>query len=92
MRGYYRHKDDLIGRLKKVEGQIRGLQRLVDEEIYCVDIITQISAANSGLKKVAVQLLDDHIRHCVAEGMANGEDIDARITEATAAIDRLLKA
>jgi DNA-binding FrmR family transcriptional regulator len=92
VRGYYRHKDDLVGRLKKVEGQIRGLQRLVEEDTYCVDIITQISAANSGLKKVAVQLLDDHIRHCVAASMTTGEDIDAKITEATAAVERLLKA
>src|SRR5207237_90571 len=92
VRGYYRHKDDLIGRLKKIEGQIRGLQRLVDEDTYCIDVVTQISAASSGLRKVAVQLLDDHIRHCVTESMVAGGDIDAKITEATEAVDRLLKA
>jgi CsoR family transcriptional regulator, copper-sensing transcriptional repressor len=87
MVGYYQDKKDVLDRLKRVEGQVRGLQRLVDEDQYCIDILTQISAVNSALKKVAVKLLDDHITHCVAEG----GDSRARITEATAAIDRLLK-
>jgi CsoR family transcriptional regulator, copper-sensing transcriptional repressor len=92
MRGYYQDKDDLIGRLRRIEGQVRGLQRLVTEDEYCIDILTQISAAQSGLRKVAVRLLDDHIRHCVAESLASGEDAGEKISEASAAVDRLLKA
>jgi DNA-binding FrmR family transcriptional regulator len=91
MRGYYDDKDALVGRLRKVEGQLRGLQRMVTEDQYCIDILTQISAAQSGLRKVAVRLLDDHIRHCVAESLASGEDMGAKINEATAAVERLLK-
>jgi DNA-binding FrmR family transcriptional regulator len=64
---------------------------MVDEDTYCIDILTQISAVNAGLKKVAVQLLDDHIRHCVAESMAGGSGAESKIGEAMAAVDRLLK-
>lgn len=92
MRGYYEDKNDILGRLRKIEGQVRGLQRLVGEDQYCIDIMTQISAVQSGLRKVAVQLLDDHIRHCVAESLSSGEDAGNKITEATAAVARLLKA
>ncbi|HEX2088443.1 MAG TPA: metal-sensitive transcriptional regulator [Actinomycetota bacterium] len=91
MYGYYQDKPEVQARLKRVEGQIRGLQRLVDEDTYCVDILTQISAVNAALRKVAVQLLDDHIRHCVAESVTGGTDPESKISEATAAIDRLLK-
>jgi DNA-binding FrmR family transcriptional regulator len=92
VRGYYEDKDDLLGRLRKIEGQVRGLQRLVGEDRYCIDIMTQISAVQSGLRKVAVQLLDDHMRHCVAESLANGGDAEGKISEATAAVERLLRA
>lgn len=92
MRGYYEDKEDILERLRKIEGQLRGLQRLVTEDRYCIDILTQISAAESGLRKVAVKLLDDHIRHCVAESLANGEDAEEKIGEATTAIGRLLRA
>jgi DNA-binding FrmR family transcriptional regulator len=92
MRGYYEDKDELVARLRKIEGQLRGLQRMVNEDQYCIDIITQISAAQSGLRKVAVRLLDDHIRHCVADSLASGEDMGEKISEATAAVGRLLKA
>jgi CsoR family transcriptional regulator, copper-sensing transcriptional repressor len=88
MRGYYADKDDILGRLKRIEGQIRGLQRMVDNDDYCIDILTQITAATSALKKVAVGLLDDHIRHCVANQTEGGKDM---VKEATAAIDRLVK-
>jgi DNA-binding FrmR family transcriptional regulator len=91
--GYYDNKDALQTRLRRIEGQVRGLQRMVDEDVYCIDILTQISAANSALKKVALALLDDHIKHCVAEGLASGGDRgDSMVDEATAAIERLLKA
>ena len=91
MAGYYTHKEDLIARLRRIEGQVRGLQRLVDEDRYCIDILTQLSAASSGLKRVAVRLLDDHIRHCVAESISGGNGAEEKITEASAAVDRLLK-
>ena len=86
--GYYEHKDDVLARLRRIEGQVRGLQRMVDEDAYCIDILTQITAASKALKKVAVALLDDHIRHCVADPTHEGKDM---VAEATAAIDRLVK-
>jgi DNA-binding FrmR family transcriptional regulator len=92
MPGYYENKEEILGRLRKVEGQVRGLQRLVTEDEYCIDILTQVSAVQAGLRKVAVQLLEDHISHCVADSIASGEDATGKIAEATAAIDRLLKA
>jgi DNA-binding FrmR family transcriptional regulator len=92
MRGYYEDKDDILGRLRKVEGQVRGLQRLVTEDQYCIDILTQVSAVQSALRKVAVQLLDDHITHCVADSIASGDAAGSKISEVTAAVERLLKA
>ncbi len=89
MRGYYPKKDDVLSRLKRVEGQVRGLQRMVDEDQYCIDILTQISAASNALKKVAVGLLEDHMRHCIAKGTEKDRDM---IAEAAAAVDRLVKA
>jgi DNA-binding FrmR family transcriptional regulator len=89
MRGYYDDKDDVLARLKRIEGQVRGLQRMVEADAYCIDILTQITAASNALKKVAVGLLDDHIRHCVAHGTEEGKDM---VGEATAAIERLVKA
>ncbi len=89
MRGYYEDKEDVLTRLRRIEGQIRGLQRMVEEDSYCIDILTQVTAATNALKKVAIGLLDDHIRHCVANQTEEGKDM---IAEATAAIDRLVKA
>lgn len=88
MRGYYEDKDALLARLRRVEGQIRGLQKMVEKDDYCIDILTQITAASNGLKKVAVGLLDDHIRHCVAQDTEPGKDM---VREATMAIERLVK-
>lgn len=88
MRGYYDDKDAVLLRLKRIEGQIRGLQRMVDNDDYCIDILTQIAASSNALKKVAVGLLDDHIRHCVTQS-TEGKDM---VREATAAIERLVKA
>jgi DNA-binding FrmR family transcriptional regulator len=89
MRGYYEDKDNVLARLKRVEGQVRGLQNMVSDDAYCIDILTQITAASNALKKVAVGLLDDHIRHCVAHETEEGKDM---VREATAAIERLVKA
>jgi DNA-binding FrmR family transcriptional regulator len=88
MRGYYDDKEELLGRLRRVEGQVRGLQRMVENDKYCIDILTQISAASNALKKVALGLLDDHIRHCVVNQTEDGKDM---VREATAAVERLVK-
>ena len=89
MRGYYESKEEVLARLARIEGQVRGLQRMVDDDEYCIDILTQITAASKALKKVAVGLLDDHIRHCVAQG---SDQRDNMVREATEAIERLVKA
>ncbi len=88
MRGYYDDKEELLGRLRRIEGQVRGLQRMVENDEYCIDILTQISAASNALKKVAMGLLEDHIRHCVVNQTEDGKDM---IHEATAAVERLVK-
>ena len=89
MRGYYAGKDDVLARLRRIEGQVRGLHKMVESDAYCIDILTQITAASNALKKVAVGLLDDHIRHCVMQGAEEGKDM---VREATEAIERLVKA
>ena len=89
MRGYYEDKAEVVARLRKVEGQIRGIQKMVEGDKYCIDILTQITAASNALKKVAVGLLDEHIRHCVVQGSEDGKDM---VAEATKAIERLVKA
>ena len=88
--GYYENKDNVLARLRRVEGQIRGLQRMVEQDTYCIDILTQITAATAALKKTAVALLDDHIRHCVTDA-AHGDGGKDMVSEATAAIERLVK-
>jgi CsoR family transcriptional regulator, copper-sensing transcriptional repressor len=87
--GYHDRKGEVQARLRRIEGQVRGLQRMVDEDTYCIDVLTQVAAATKALQGVAVTLLDEHVRHCVA-GAANG-DSDRMVTEATDAIKRLLR-
>ena len=87
-RGYSQTKDDYLKRLRRVEGQVRGLQRMVEEDTYCIDVLTQVAAATKALQSVAVGLLDEHVRHCVRN--ASEGDADAMITEATQAIERLV--
>lgn len=90
--GYIQDKDDYLKRLRRVEGQIRGLQRMVDEEVYCIDILTQVSAATKALETVALGLLDDHLAHCVVDAAKNGgPEADAKLQEASAAIARLVR-
>lgn len=93
MRGYTIGKDDYLRRLRRIEGQIRGLQRMIDQDEYCIDILTQVSAASRALHSVAIGLLDQHIRHCVREASLRGERDDASdmIAEATRAIERLVR-
>jgi CsoR family transcriptional regulator, copper-sensing transcriptional repressor len=90
--GYTARKDDHLKRLRRIEGQIRGLQRMVEEDKYCIDILTQISAANRALESVALGLLEEHIGHCVAGAIAEGgEEATAKVKEASDAIARLVR-
>ncbi|WP_275675320.1 metal-sensitive transcriptional regulator [Streptomyces sp. MUM 178J] len=90
--GYHKQKDEHLKRLRRVEGQIRGLQRMVEEDVYCIDILTQVSASTKALQSFALQLLEEHLRHCVADAaLKGGDEIDAKVEEATKAIARLLR-
>jgi DNA-binding FrmR family transcriptional regulator len=89
---YSDDKDAVLKRLRRIEGQIRGLQRMVDEDTYCIDVLTQISAATKALESVALELLDGHLAHCVREAVASGgPEADAKVAEASAAIARLVR-
>jgi DNA-binding FrmR family transcriptional regulator len=76
--GYTKEKDALVRRLHRIEGQVRGVERMVDEDRYCIDILTQIAAINTALEAVAFKILDEHVRHCVAGALASGDEADAR--------------
>ncbi|MEU9570313.1 metal-sensitive transcriptional regulator [Streptomyces massasporeus] len=90
--GYHKQKDEHLKRLRRIEGQIRGLQRMVDEDVYCIDILTQVSASTKALQSFALQLLEEHLRHCVADAaVKGGDEIDAKVKEATQAIARMLR-
>ncbi|UGY92859.1 metal-sensitive transcriptional regulator [Streptomyces gobiensis] len=90
--GYAKEKDAHLKRLRRIEGQVRGLQRMVEGDVYCIDILTQVSASTKALQSFALQLLEEHLRHCVAAAATEGgEEIDAKVAEATAAIARLLR-
>ena len=90
--GYSPQRDALVKRLRRIEGQVRGLQRMVEADDYCIDILTQVSASTKALQSFALNLLEEHLRHCVAEAVSNGgPEADAKIAEATAAIGRLLR-
>jgi len=92
MAGYATDKDDVLRRLRRVEGQVRGLQRLVEEDTYCIDVLTQVSAATKALQSVALVLMEDHLRHCVADAIAVGGDAATdKISEASEAIARLVR-
>lgn len=92
MHGYGDNKDDLLKRLKRAEGQVRGIARMVESDQYCIDILTQVSAATRALETVALSLLGDHLSHCVAEASAQGGPVAAqKIEEANQAIARLVR-
>jgi CsoR family transcriptional regulator, copper-sensing transcriptional repressor len=92
MHGYTHDKDTYMRRLRRIEGQVRGLQRMVDDDKYCIDILTQISAVTRALQAVALGLLDEHLGHCVAGAVAEGGDTATeKIREASEAIARLVK-
>lgn len=90
--GYADSKQDYVRRLRRIEGQVRGLQRMVDEDQYCIDILTQISAVTKALESTALKLLDEHLSHCVMHAIeAGGEEADQKLAEASAAIARLVR-
>jgi DNA-binding FrmR family transcriptional regulator len=90
--GYGDNKEAVQKRLRRIEGQVRGLQRMVEEERYCINILEQISAATKALQSVALELLDDHLAHCVADATeAGGTQATAKLSEASAAIGRLVR-
>jgi CsoR family transcriptional regulator, copper-sensing transcriptional repressor len=92
MRGYTSDKDGFLKRLRRIEGQIRGLQRMVENDEYCIDVLTQISAATKALQAVSLGLMDEHLKHCVAQALADGgENADEKIREASEAIARLVR-
>jgi CsoR family transcriptional regulator, copper-sensing transcriptional repressor len=90
--GYSDRKDDYAKRLRRIEGQVRGIAKMIDDDKYCIDVLTQISAVNSALQAVALGLLDEHLNHCVTNAVAaGGEEADAKLAEASAAIARLVR-
>ena len=90
--GYGEHKDQVLKRLRRVEGQVRGLQRMVENDTYCIDVLTQVSAATKALQAVALELLADHLAHCVADAAREGgTGADAKVKEASEAIARLVR-
>jgi DNA-binding FrmR family transcriptional regulator len=92
MAGYIVGKDELLKRLRRIEGQVRGLQRMVESETYCIDVLTQISAATKALQAVALELLEDHLAHCVADAAREGGTVgEVKVKEASAAIARLVR-
>ena len=92
MHGYTHDKDSYLRRLRRIEGQIRGLQRMVEEDKYCIDILTQVSAATKALQAVALGLLEEHLGHCVTQAVAEGDDSAAeKVREAAEAIARLVR-
>jgi CsoR family transcriptional regulator, copper-sensing transcriptional repressor len=92
MRGYTDHKDAHLRRLRRIEGQIRGLQRMIDNDEYCIDVLTQISAATRALQAVSIALLDEHLKHCVSEAIAEGgQSAELKVREASDAIARLVR-
>jgi DNA-binding FrmR family transcriptional regulator len=92
MHGYTHDKDNYLRRLRRIEGQVRGLERMVEEDKYCIDILTQVSAATKALQSVALGLLEEHLSHCVAEAVAEGGDsANEKVREASDAIARLVR-
>lgn len=90
--GYVAHKDSYAKRLRKIEGQVRGIAKMIEEDKYCIDVLTQIGAATNALRSVALNLLDEHLEHCVSNALAEGGDeAHVKLAEASAAIARLVR-
>jgi CsoR family transcriptional regulator, copper-sensing transcriptional repressor len=92
MNGYTADKDEYLKRMRRIEGQVRGIAKMIDEDQYCIDVLTQVSAATKALEAVALGLLDEHLKHCVTQAAAQGGTLaDEKVAEASAAIARLVK-
>ena len=92
MNGYTEDKDAYLKRMRRIEGQVRGIAKMIETDQYCIDVLTQVSAATKALEAVALGLLDEHLRHCVVQAAAEGGAVaDQKVTEASAAIARLVK-
>ncbi|MGW4031816.1 metal-sensitive transcriptional regulator [Streptomyces sp. NPDC004838] len=92
MNGYAGNKDDYFKRMRRIEGQVRGIARMIENDKYCIDVLTQVSAVTRALEAVALGLLSEHLRHCVTEAAARSGTVpDEKVTEATAAVARLVK-
>jgi DNA-binding FrmR family transcriptional regulator len=92
MNGYTQDKDAYLKRMRRIEGQVRGIAKMIDNDQYCIDVLTQVSAATKALEAVALGLLDEHLRHCVVQAAAEGGAVaDEKVTEASAAIARLVR-
>jgi DNA-binding FrmR family transcriptional regulator len=92
VRGYTQDKDAYLKRLRRIEGQVRGLERMVEEDVYCIDVLTQVSAVTRALQAVALGLLEDHLGHCVTQAVAEGgPDAQEKVREAAAAVSRLVR-
>jgi len=91
-RGYTMSKDDYLKRLRRIEGQVRGIQQMIEDDRYCIDVLTQISSVSAALQGVSVGLLDEHLRHCVVEAAEHGgAEADEKLSEASEAVARLLR-
>ncbi|MFA5786760.1 MAG: metal-sensitive transcriptional regulator [Actinomycetota bacterium] len=88
---YGESKDELLARLRRIEGQVRGLQRMVEQDKYCVDILTQISAVRAATEKVALHILSAHIRGCVKDAMCCGDNVEEKVQELAGVVERFLK-
>jgi DNA-binding FrmR family transcriptional regulator len=92
MYGYTKDKDEYLTRLRRIEGQVRGIARMVEQDGYCIDVLTQVSAATKALQAVALGLVDEHLKHCVREAVAQGGHVaDDKVAEASAAVARLVR-
>ena len=92
MNGYTQDKDAYLKRMRRIEGQVRGIAKMIENDEYCIDVLTQVSAATKALEAVALGLLDEHLKHCVTQAASQGGQVaDAKVAEASAAIARLVK-
>jgi DNA-binding FrmR family transcriptional regulator len=92
MRGYTMNRTDYLNRLRRIEGQVRGLQRMIESDEYCIDVLTQLSSVTAALQGVAIGLVDEHVRHCVMQATLEGADErDAKLSEAIRAVERLVR-
>ncbi len=93
MHGYTKDKEALVKRLHRIEGQVRGIERMVEDDRYCIDILTQISAVNTALESLAFKILDEHVKHCVAGALTSGDKTDAaaKTSELLEAVHRFAK-